>query len=57
MITKNSGSGYYIIGTGLFFENDNMVVSYPDDTPVQQFTTEELLLIAHREQFPEEYTD
>jgi hypothetical protein len=57
VITKNSGSGYYIIGTGLFFENDNMVVSYPDDTPVQQFTTEELLLIAHREQFPEEYTD
>ena len=57
MITKNSGSGYYIIGTGLFFEDDNMVCSYPDDTPVQQFATEEIAAIAHREQFPEQYID
>ena len=57
MMTKNSVSGYYIIGTGLFFEDDNMVCSYPDDTPVQQFATEEIAAIAHREQFPEQYID
>jgi hypothetical protein len=55
MITRPAGFGWVIIGSAAFGLNDMTVVSYPDNTPVQQFTTEELMNLAHRAQFPEQY--
>ena len=67
MITRTSGFG--IIGRYAYFaDSDTPVgacVSYSENTYVQEFATKELLMSAHREQFPdqhrqqfpEEYTD
>jgi hypothetical protein len=66
MITRTAGFG--IIGTRAYFPDPaypTLSVSYPDDTYVQEFATKELLMAAHkqqfpdqhREQFPEEYGD
>jgi len=56
MIIKNSGSGYYIIGNVLFILQDNTGIPRLDAV-VQEFATKELLMDAHREQFPEQYVD
>jgi|TARA_B110000908_G_scaffold95677_1_gene113250 hypothetical protein len=57
MITREAGFGWVIIGSAAFSLDDNTVVSYPDDTPVQRFDTEALMNRAHRAQFPEQYID
>lgn len=58
MITRTTG--FFIIGDQQYFpdpDHPTLCVSYRDDTVVQEFATQELLMAAHREQFPEEYTD
>ena len=54
MTTREAGIGWVIVGSAAFGLGDNTVVSYPDDTPVQQFATEALMNRAHRAQFPEQ---
>lgn len=55
MITQTSG--YYIInGAAIALGPDN-VVSYREDADVQSFETEEEMLAAHQEQYPEQYVE
>jgi len=58
MITRTSGFG--IIGTRAYFPDPaypNACISYRDDTVVQEFATKELLMSAHREQFPDQHRE
>ena len=55
IITKEDG--YFIINSAAFPLTENTVVSYRDDAIVQEFDTEELMVAAHREQFPEQYAE
>ena len=55
ILTKTEG--YFIINGGAISLGDDTEVSYRDDATVQEFDTEELMLAAHEEQFPEQYPD
>jgi|TARA_R110000823_G_scaffold31649_2_gene89828 hypothetical protein len=58
MITRTAGFG--IIGTRAYFPDPaypTLSVSYPDDMVVQEFATKELLMSAHREQFPDAHRE
>ena len=59
MITRTSGFG--IIGRYAYYADSDtpagICVSYPDDTYVQEFATKELLMAAHKEQFPDEHRE
>ena len=55
IITKEDG--YFIINSAAFPLTENTVVSYRDDAIVQEFATEELMVAAHKEQFPEQYVE
>ena len=54
IITKTEG--HFIIN-GSAISLDGNVVSYRDDAVVQEFATEEAMLAAHQEQFPEQYVE
>ena len=54
IITKTEG--HFIINSTAVSLDGN-VVSYRDDAVVQEFDTEEAMLAAHKEQFPEAYTE
>lgn len=53
VITKTQG--YYIINGSLISLEEGQVVSYRNDAEVQEFETEQLLLEAHQNQYPELY--
>ena len=53
MITQTSG--YFIINSAAIALTEATVVSYADDAAVQVFDTEEEMLAAHQQQFPEQY--
>ena len=55
ILTKTEG--YFIINGGAISLGDDTEVSYRDDATVQEFDTEALMLAAHEEQFPEQYSD
>ena len=55
ILTKTEG--YFIINDGAISLSESNVVSYRDDATVQEFDTEALMLAAHEEQFPEQYSD
>lgn len=59
MITRTSGFG--IIGNWAYFADSDtpsgMSVSYADDTYVQEFPTKDLMMAAHKEQFPDEHRE
>ncbi len=55
ILTKTEG--HFIINDGAFSLSESTVVSYRDDATVQEFDTEELMLTAHREQFPDQYSE
>ena len=55
IITKKDG--YFIINSAAFALTESTVVSYRDDAIVQEFDSEELMAAAHKEQFPEQYTE
>ena len=55
ILTKTEG--YFIINDGAVSLSGSNVVSYRDDATVQEFDTEALMLAAHEEQFPEQYSD
>ena len=54
IITKTEG--HFIINSAAVSLDGN-VVSYRDDAVVQEFDTEEAMLAAHEEQFPELYIE
>ena len=53
IITKKDG--YFIINGAAFSLTDSTVVSYRDDAIVQEFESEEAMLAAHEDQYPEQY--
>ena len=55
ILTKTEG--YFIINGGAISLGESNVVSYRDDTTVQEFDTKALMLAAHKEQFPDQYSD
>ena len=55
MITQTSG--YFIVNSAAIALTEDTVVSYPDDAAVQVFDTEEEMLAAHQQQFPEQYEE
>ena len=57
MAIENKTSGCYIINSTAACLMEGQVVSYRDDAIVQEFETEEEMLAAHQEQFPEQYTE
>jgi len=54
ILTKTEG--YFIINNGAISLSESTSVSYRDDATIQEFDTEELMLAAHEEQFPDQYT-
>jgi len=50
-------NGYWIINSGVIALDENIVVSYRDDAIVQEFASEELMMAAHKEQFPDEHRE
>ena len=52
-ITKTEG--HFIINSAAISLKEGNVVSYRSDAIVQKFDTEEAMLAAHQEQFPEQY--
>ena len=57
MAIENKTSGCYIINSTAVCLMEGQVVSYRDDAVVQEFDTEEEMLAAHEEQFPEQYPE
>ncbi len=55
ILTKTEG--YFIINSAAISLSDDTEVSHRDDATVQEFDTEELMLAAHKEQFPDQYSD
>jgi len=55
IITKTEG--FFIINGGAVALDENTVMSYRDDAVVQEFDTEEEMLAAHQQQFPEQYEE
>jgi len=52
IVTKTEG--FFIINSAAV-ALDGTVVSYRDDALVQEFNSEEEMMTAHKEQFPEQY--
>ena len=52
IITRTAG--YFIIGSSAV-ELDGNVLSYRDDTPIQEFDSKEEMILAHLTQFPDQY--
>ena len=57
MAIENKTSGCYIINSTAVCLMEGEIVSYRDDAVVQEFETEEEMLVAHEEQFPEQYLE
>ena len=55
IITRTEG--YFIINSSAVSLGPSNVVSYRDDAVVQEFDTEDAMLAAHQEQFPDQYTE
>ena len=56
MILKKT-EGFFIINSAAVALDENTVVSYRADAVVQEFDSEEEMLAAHKEQFPEQYEE
>ena len=52
IITRTAG--YFIIGSSAV-ELDGNVLSYRDDTPIQEFNSKREMNMAHITQFPDQY--
>ena len=50
-------SGYWIIGTAAISHEGNTETVFHPNTPAEQFDTEEEMLAAHRERFPNQYQE
>jgi hypothetical protein len=55
MHVETKTEGYFIINSTAVYLGENEVVSYRSDAIIQEFETEEEMLAAHGEQFPEQY--
>tara|TARA_R100001198_G_C5171815_1_gene172252 strand:- start:352 stop:525 length:174 start_codon:yes stop_codon:yes gene_type:complete len=54
IITKTEG--YFIINTAAI-ALDGTIVSHRDDASVQEFSSKDEMMAAHREQYPEQYPE
>jgi len=57
MNIQNKTSCCCIINSTAVVLTEGQVVSYRDDAIVQEFDTEEEMLTAHKEQFPDQYPE
>ena len=54
---KQLTTGYHIVGDGAVNLDGGLVISFPDHLTVQTFDTEEAMLAAHKQQFPDQYEE